>query len=47
MSDAEFRDDLRDLVRKHSSELDADDLRGVAGDLELLADDWDSTEDRL
>lgn len=44
MSDTDFRDDFRDLIRKHGQDLDGDDLRELADDLKTLADEWDSME---
>lgn len=41
MTDAEFRDELRELVKRHSGDLDADDLREAAGDLETTAEAWE------
>lgn len=37
----EFRDDLREVVKRHAGDLDADDLRAAATDLEQTADNWD------
>lgn len=45
MSAEEFRESLKHIVKTH--DVDADDLRDVAGDLEMLADRWDATEDVL
>jgi hypothetical protein len=47
MSDTEFRDDIRDVVKRHSADLDADDLRDLAADLEAQADRWDNLEGGL
>lgn len=37
----EFRDDLREVVKRHAGDLDADDLRAAAADLERTADNWE------
>ena len=37
----EFRDDLREVVKRHAGDLDADDLRSAAADLEQTADNWE------
>jgi len=41
MADTEFRDDLRALVKRHSGDLDADDLREAAADLDATAKAWE------
>jgi hypothetical protein len=43
--DAEFRDELRAVVRKHDP--DPSTLDAVAADLETLADRWRDAEDVL
>jgi hypothetical protein len=43
MSSEEFRDDIREVIRRH--ELDPDDLRDLSGDLETLATRWEQTEE--
>ncbi len=45
MSAEEFRESLKHIVKTH--EVDADELRDVAADLERLAEKWDATEDVL
>jgi len=42
--DTEFRDELLELVKRHSGSLDADDLRDAASALEQTADNWDGME---
>jgi len=44
MTDAEFRDELRELVKRHSGDLDAEDLRAAAADLDGTADAWESIQ---
>jgi len=44
MTDAEFRDDLRELVKRHSGDLDAEDLREAATDLEATAEAWEGIQ---
>lgn len=41
MTDAEFRDELTTLVRKHAAELDPEDLRAAAEDLDQTAEQWE------
>lgn len=38
----QFRDELREVVKRHAGDLDADDLRSAAGDLEQTADNWEA-----
>ena len=38
-----FRSDVREVIKSH--ELDPEDLRTLAADLETLADRWEDTED--
>lgn len=40
----EFRDEIRASIRRHGQDLDADDLRDLAGDLEKTAENWDGVE---
>lgn len=42
MADEEFRADIREVLKRH--ELDPDDLRALADDLDTLAERWDQTE---
>jgi len=42
---AEFRDAIREAVRRH--DVDADDLRAVADGLRDTADKWDAMDTRL
>lgn len=42
MTDTEFREDLRELVKRHSGDLEAEDLRDAATDLEQTADQWEA-----
>lgn len=44
MSETDFREDVRAAIRKHGQDLDGDDLRELARDLEDTADRWDSLE---
>lgn len=44
MSDEEFREGVRALLRQHGQDLDADDLRAVATDLETTADKWEGID---
>lgn len=44
MSAEEFREDIRKAIRRHGADLDAEDLRNVATDLESTADNWDGVE---
>ena len=44
-SDESFRDDVRATIRKHDP--DADELRNLAGDLEELADRYETQESVL
>jgi hypothetical protein len=37
----EFRNEVRTAIRRHADELDADDLRSLAADLEEEADRWE------
>lgn len=41
MTDAEFRDELKQVVRRHAGDLDPDDLREAASDLETTAERWE------
>ncbi|AGC34588.1 hypothetical protein HSTV1_43 [Haloarcula sinaiiensis tailed virus 1] len=45
MTDEEFRDELRAVVRRHDP--DPDELRAVADSLEELAEKWDAADDVL
>lgn len=42
MTDTEFREGLRELVKRHSGDLDAEDLREAAIDLEQTAEQWEA-----
>lgn len=42
MSSEEFRDELKNVVKRH--EPSADELRALADDLETLAEKYDQTE---
>ena len=44
MSDEEFRDAVRSAIRRFEQDLEADDLRSLAKDLEKTADNWESVE---
>ena len=44
MSDEEFRDAVRSAIRRFEQDLEADDLRSLAEDLEKTADNWESVE---
>lgn len=37
----EFRDEVRAALKRHGQDLEADDLRELAGDLETEADRWE------
>lgn len=37
----EFRDDVEEVIRRHAADLDADDLRTLATDINDIADKWD------
>lgn len=37
----QFRADVRDVLKRHSADLDADDLRALADDLEATAAEWE------
>ncbi|WP_255170051.1 hypothetical protein [Natrononativus amylolyticus] len=41
MSSEEFRDDVRSAIRRHEQNLEAEDLREIAQDLKLTADNWE------
>jgi hypothetical protein len=41
VSDEDFRTALEDLIKRNATDLTADDLRGVATDLDDLADQWE------
>ena len=40
MSDTDARDEIRTVIERHAAELDAEDLREIATDLESTADKW-------
>ncbi|WP_161612644.1 hypothetical protein [Halorubrum tebenquichense] len=40
MSDTDARDEIRTVIQRHAAELDAEDLREIAGDIESTADKW-------
>ncbi|GAA1280325.1 MULTISPECIES: hypothetical protein [Actinomycetes] len=40
-SDEKFREEVRSAIRRHEQDLDADDLREIAKDLEQTADNWE------
>jgi len=40
-SDTSAREEFRAVLRRHEAELDADDLRDIAADLEKTADNWE------
>lgn len=42
MASEDFREDVREVLKRH--ELDHEDLRDLADDLEMLADRWEQTE---
>jgi hypothetical protein len=39
----EFRAAVEEVIMRHAAELDADDLRTLAGDIESIADKWEAT----
>lgn len=45
MSDGEFREDFKKILRRHDP--DADELRSLAGDLEALAERYETQENIL
>lgn len=45
MTNEEFRDELRAVVRRHDP--DPDELRAVADGLDRLAEKWDAAEEVL
>jgi len=47
MSDTEFRAEIRTAVKRHAADLDAEDLRELASDLQAQADRWEDTEAML
>lgn len=44
MSDEEVREEIRRAIRRHEDDLDSDDLREIASDLESTADRWEALE---
>lgn len=40
-NDEPFREAVRQAIRRHESDLDPDDLRAVAADLETTAERWE------
>ncbi|MEZ3163254.1 hypothetical protein ABNG03_00215 [Halorubrum sp. RMP-47] len=40
MSEADARDEVRTVIQRHAAELDAEDLRDIATDLESTAEKW-------
>ncbi|WP_160298112.1 hypothetical protein [Halorubrum saccharovorum] len=40
MSDTDARDEVRTVIQRHAAELDAEDLREIASDIESTADKW-------
>ena len=42
MSLDEAREDLNEVLRKHSGALDAEDLRALSGELDATADKWEA-----
>lgn len=40
MSDTDARDEIRTVIQRHAAELNAEDLREIATDLESTADKW-------
>ncbi|WP_255566849.1 hypothetical protein [Haloferax sp. Atlit-12N] len=42
MSLDEAREDLNEVVRKHSSSLDAEDLKTLSADLDSIAKKWEA-----
>jgi hypothetical protein len=47
VSDTEFRDEVRDVVKRHAADLDAEDLRDLAADLQTEADRWEGLGETL
>lgn len=44
MSEPEARDEMREVVKKHSQDLDPADLRALAEDLRATADEWEGVQ---
>ena len=42
MGNEDFRSDIREVFKRH--DLDHEDLRELAADLETLADEWETME---
>lgn len=40
-TDSEARAAIEEVIKRHSADLNAEDLRGIAADLEGIADKWD------
>ena len=40
-SDTSAREEFRAVIRRHEADLDAEDLRDIAADLEETADNWE------
>lgn len=40
-TDSEARAAIEEVIKRHSSELDAEDLRSIADDLEGIAEKWE------
>lgn len=43
MSESEAREAFKAALRQHAQDLDADDLRSIAADLERTADKWEAS----
>lgn len=42
MTDSSAREEIRRAIRRHEDNLDADDLREIATDLEETAENWEA-----
>ena len=40
MSETDARDEIRTVIERHAAELNAEDLRDIASDLESTAEKW-------
>lgn len=41
---SEAREELKQVIRRHEADLDADDLRKIASDLESTAERWEAIQ---
>lgn len=40
-TDSAARSEIEEAIKRHSTELDAEDLRDIAADIEAIADRWE------